>query len=126
MNLIPLCKVKNKPLVISEYNHEYPYIFQSEAPSLLYAYGSFIGLDGIYWHAYYDMMNRYSQRWQDMLYDIAEHPVMMTQMMLALPYRMNYIKQAETYAEGNYKLQDVFNNSKTYQENRVLNLKNQR
>jgi len=123
MNQMQLCKVKNMPLVLSEYNHPYPYIFQSEAPSLLYAYGSFFDLDGIYWHAYYDWMNRYTQREQDMDYDIAMHSVMMTQLLLALPYRMNYIKKAQTYAEGNFKTQDVFNNSKIYRSDNVLNIK---
>jgi len=123
LNQMQLCKVKNMPLVLSEYNHPYPYIFQSEAPSLLYAYGSFFDLDGIYWHAYYDWMNRYTQREQDMDYDIAMHPVMMTQLLLALPYRMNYINKAQTYAEGNFKTQDIFNNSKIFKADNVLNLK---
>ncbi|HSM46847.1 MAG TPA: carbohydrate binding domain-containing protein, partial [Draconibacterium sp.] len=40
INKMPLTKVKNIPHVLSEYNHAYPYIFQTEAPSLLFAYGS--------------------------------------------------------------------------------------
>ncbi len=122
INKIPLTKVKNMPHVLSEYNHAYPYIFQTEAPSLLYAYGSFFDLDGIMWHAYYDYMNNFSQRHQDMFFDIAMHPVMMTQMLLALPYRMKYIQKAHTLVEGNYRKQDIFNNTKIYQDNDVINI----
>ncbi len=124
INHMLLSKVKNMPLVLSEYNHPYPYIFQSEAPSLLYAYGSFFDLDGILWHAYYDYMNNFSQRQQDMFFDIAMHPVMMTQMMLALPYRMKSIAAAKTNIEANYREQDVFNNTKIYQDNDLINLEN--
>jgi hypothetical protein len=121
---MPLTKVKNMPHVLSEYNHAYPYIFQTEAPSLLFAYGSFFDLDGIVWHAYYDYMNNFSQRFQDMFFDIAMHPVMMTQMLLALPYRMKYVQKAQTFVEGNYRKQDVFNNTKIYQDNEVINVDN--
>ncbi len=124
INKMPLTKVKNMPHVLSEYNHAYPYIFQTEAPSLLFAYGSFFDLDGIVWHAYYDYMNNFSQRFQDMFFDIAMHPVMMTQMLLALPYRMKYIQKAQTFVEGNYRKQDVFNNTKIYQDNEVINVDN--
>ena len=124
INKMPLTKVKNMPHVLSEYNHAYPYIFQTEAPSLLFAYGSFFDLDGIVWHAYYDYMNNFSQRHQDMFFDIAMHPVMMTQMLLALPYRMKYIQKAQTLVEGNYRKQDVFNNTKIYQDNDVINIEN--
>jgi hypothetical protein len=124
INKMPLTKVKNMPHILSEYNHAYPYIFQTEAPSLLFAYGSFFDLDGIVWHAYYDYMNNFSQRYQDMFFDIAMHPVMMTQMLLALPYRMKYIQKAQTLVEGNYRKQDVFNNTKIYQDNDVINIEN--
>ncbi len=122
INKMALTKIKNMPHVLSEYNHPYPYVFQSEAPSLLYAYGSFFDLDGIVWHAYYDYMNNFSQRHQDMFFDIAMHPVMMTQMLLALPYRMGYIQKAKTFAEGNYRTRDIFDNTKTYQDNDVINI----
>ncbi len=124
INNMQLTRVKNMPHVLSEYNHPYPYIYQGEAPSLIYAYGSFFDLDGIMWHAYYDYMNRYSQRYQDMFFDIAMHPVMMTQMLLALPYRMNYIQKAQNYVEGNYRKQDVFDNTKTYQDGNMININN--
>lgn len=123
-NRMQLTKVKDLPHVLSEYNHPYPYIFQVEAPSLLYAYGSFFDLDGIMWHAYYDYMNRFSQRYQDMFFDIAMHPVMMTQMLLALPYRLKYIKPAQTIVEAHYSENDVFNNTKIYQDNKVINMEN--
>lgn len=122
INKMLLTKVKNMPQVLSEYNHAYPYIFQIEAPSLLYAYGSFFDLDGIVWHAYYDYMNNFSQRHQDMFFDIAMHPGMMTQMLLALPYRMKYIQKVQTKVEGNYRKQDVFNNTKIYQDIDVINI----
>lgn len=121
-NSMPLTKVKNMPHVLSEYNHPYPYIFQSEAPSLLYAYGSFFDLDGIVWHAYYDYMNNYSERKQDMFFDIAMHPVMMTQLLLALPYRMKSVQPAQTYVEANYKQEDIFNNTKIFQDNKAINM----
>lgn len=124
INKMPFTKVKNMPHVLSEYNHAYPYIFQTEAPSLLFAYGSFFDLDGIMWHAYYDYMNNFSQRYQDMFFDIAMHPVMMTQMLLALPYRMGYIQKAKTFAEGNYRTRDIFDNTKTYQDNEIINIEN--
>lgn len=122
INKMQLTRVKNKPHVLSEYNHPYPYIFQSETPSLLYGYGSFFDLDGIMWHAYYDYMNRYSQRYQDMFFDVAMNPVIMTQQLLALPYRMKTLQKAKTYVEGNYKTSDVFNNSKIYQTNEEINV----
>jgi hypothetical protein len=122
LNRMPLCRVDGKPLVLSEYNHAYPYIFQSEAPSLLYAYGSFIDLDGIIWHAYYDYHNRFAQREQDMFFDIAMHPVMMTQMLLSIPYRLGYISKAETMVSGHYARQDVFDNTKYFQDDDVLNM----
>lgn len=123
LNRMFLSKVKNKPFVLSEYNHAYPYIFQVEAPSLLYAYGSFFDLDGIIWHAYYDYMNRFAQREQDMFFDIAMHPVMMTQMVLALPFRMNYIKKHETLIEASYKKSDVFEGVKLFEDRDVINIK---
>jgi len=119
---MPLCRVKDMPLVLSEYNHPYPYIFQAEAPSLLYAYGSFFDLDGILWHAYYDYHNRYTQRYQDMFFDIAMNPVMMTQLLLAVPYRLGYIKPAAEPVVANYREQDIFDNTKTYQDNDELNM----
>ena len=122
INKIPLTKVKNMPHVLSEYNHPYPYIFQTEAPSLLYAYGSFFDLDGIVWHAYYDYTNQFNIRYQEKFFGIAMHPVMMTQMLLALPYRMKYIQKAQTLVEGNYRKQDVFNNTKIYQDNDLINV----
>ena len=124
INKMQLTRVKNKPHVLSEYNHPYPYIFQTEMPSLLYAYGSFFDLDGIMYHAYYDYMNRYSQRYQDMLFDVAMNPVIMTQQLLALPYRMKTLQKAKTYIEGNYKTSDVFNNTKIYQANEEINVEN--
>lgn len=122
INKMPLTKVKNMPHVLSEYNHPYPYIFQAEAPSLLYAYGSFFDLDGIVWHAYYDFTNKFNIRYQEKFFGIAMHPVMMTQMLLALPYRMKYIQKAQTIVEGNYRKQDVFNNTKIFQDNDVINI----
>lgn len=122
LNRMPLCRVKGLPLVLSEYNHPYPYIFQTEAPSMLYAYGSFFDLDGIIWHAYYDYMNRYNQRYQDMFFDIAMNPVMMTQLMLALPYRLGYIKPADQNVYAHYKEQDVFDNTKTFRDKNELNM----
>lgn len=122
LNRMPLCRVKGLPLVLSEYNHPYPYIFQGEAPSMLYAYGAFFDLDGIIWHAYYDYMNRYTQRYQDMFFDIAMNPVMMTQLMLALPYRMGYIKPADQYVYTHYREQDVFDNTPLYQDDNGLNI----
>jgi len=122
LNRMPLCRVEGLPLVLSEYNHPYPYIFQAEAPSMLYAYGSFFDLDGIIWHAYYDYMNRYNQRYQDMFFDIAMNPVMMTQLMLAVPYRLGYIKPADQNVYAHYKEQDVFDNTKTFQDQNELNM----
>jgi hypothetical protein len=52
------------------------------------------------------------------------HPVMMTQMLLALPYRMGYIQKAKTFAEGNYRTRDIFDNTKTYQDNEIINIEN--
>ncbi len=124
INKMQLTRVKNMPHVLSEYNHPYPYIFQTEMPSLLYAYGSFFDLDGIMYHAYYDYMNRYSQRYQDMFFDIAMQPVIMTQQLLSLPYRMKTLQKAKTYVEGNYKTSDVFNNTKIYQGNEEINVEN--
>ncbi len=121
-NQMMLTKVKNMPHVLSEYNHPYPYIYQLEAPSLIYAYSSFFDLDGVMWHAYYDYMNRFSQRYQDMFFDIAMHPVMMTQMLLALPYRMHYIQPAQTFVEADYKSEDIFKGTKIYQDESVINL----
>lgn len=122
INRMMLSKVKNMPLVLSEYNHAYPYIYQVEAPSLLYAYGSFFDLDGIIWHAYYDYMNNYSQRHQDMFFDIAMNPVVMTQLLLAVPYRMRSLQKATTFAEGFYREEDLFRNTKIYQDDDVINL----
>jgi hypothetical protein len=93
-------------------------------PSLLYAYGSFFDLDGIVYHAYYDYMNNYSQRYQDLFFDVAMQPSVMTQMLLALPYRMKYVQKAKTYVEANYRAQDVFNNTRTYQDDEVINIEN--
>jgi len=122
VNSMPRCRVKNMPLVVSEYNHPYPYIFQGEAPSFLYAYGSYLDLDGIMWHAYYDYMDRYKQRYQDMFFDIAMNPVIMTQMLLATPYRLGYISPPEKQVSAYYNRQDIFDHTKTYQDHHVLNM----
>jgi len=122
LNRMPLSRVKGLPLVLSEYNHPYPYIFQAEAPSMLYAYGSFLDLDGILWHAYYDYMNNSTERYQDMFFDIAMNPVIMTQLMLAVPYRLGYIKPADKYLYGHYREQDIFDNTKLFQDDNVLNI----
>ncbi|MFC2089854.1 carbohydrate binding domain-containing protein [Bacteroidota bacterium] len=123
LNRFSLSRVEGKPLVLSEYNHPYPQIYQCEAPSLLYAYGGYFDFDGIEWHAYYDYMNKYTQRYQDMFFDIAMHPVMMTQHMLSIPYRLGYIKPAENIVKAHYNEQQVFNNTKLYQNEDVLNIK---
>jgi hypothetical protein len=78
VNHFPFCRVMGKPLILSEYNHPYPHIYQGEAPSILFAYGAFHDLDGILWHAYYDYMNNYTIRKQDMFFDVAMNPVVMT------------------------------------------------
>ena len=39
LNHMPQCRVKSMPLVLSEYNHPFPSIYQAEMPGLLYAYG---------------------------------------------------------------------------------------
>jgi len=122
LNRMPLSRVKGMPLVLSEYNHAYPYIFQSEAPSLLYAYGSFFDLDGIFWHAYYDYHDRFQQREQDMFFDIAMHPVMMTQMLLAIPYRLGTIQPPNERVIAHYSEQELFDNTKFYQDNEILNM----
>jgi hypothetical protein len=122
LNRMPLCRVDGLPLVLSEYNHPYPYIFQSEAPSLVYAYGSFMDLDGIIWHAYYDYHDRYQQREQDMFFDIAMHPVMMTQLLLSVPYRLGYIEPAGETVVARYTEQEVFDNTKFFQDTEVLNM----
>ena len=122
VNRMPLCRVSGLPLVLSEYNHPYPFIFQSEASSLVYAYGSFMDLDGIIWHAYYDYHDRYQQREQDMFFDIAMHPVMMTQMLLSIPYRMGYIQTAGETVVAHYAEQDIFDRTKYFQGSEVLNM----
>ena len=122
LNRMPLCRVEGLPLVLSEYNHAYPYIFQSEAPSLLYAYGSFFDLDGIIWHAYYDYHRRFTQRHQDMFFDIAMHPVMMTQMLLSVPYRMGYLEPAGNQVTAYYSGEELFDQTKYYQDDELLNM----
>lgn len=117
-----LSRVENMPLVLSEYNHPYPQIYQCEAPSLLYAYGSLMDLDGILWHAYYDYMNRFSQRYQDMFFDIAMHPVMMTHQLLSVPYRMGYIQPAPVSVRASYNEQEVFDQTKYYQDEHELSM----
>jgi len=89
---------------------------------MLYAYGSFFDLDGIIWHAYYDYMNRYNQRYQDMFFDIAMNPVMMTQLMLAVPYGWDISYQLIKNVYAHYKEQDVFDNTKTFQDVNELNI----
>ncbi|MFN8208915.1 MAG: carbohydrate binding domain-containing protein [Bacteroidales bacterium] len=122
MNKLPFCRVKNKPLVLSEYNHPYPYIFQTEMPSIVFAYGSLHDLDGILYHAYYDYMNNYTIRKQDMFFDIAMNPVVMSQMLLSLPYRNGQVKSSSDIVYAHYKEQDVYDRTKIVQEKYMLHL----
>ncbi|MCF8226900.1 MAG: carbohydrate binding domain-containing protein [Bacteroidales bacterium] len=123
INRLSFSRVEGMPLVLSEYNHPYPQIYQAEAPSLLYAYGSYLDLDGIIWHAYYDYSGRYSQRYQDMFFDISMHPVMMTQMLLSIPYKLGYIAPATNKVIAHYNEQELFDNTKYYQDENVINIK---
>ncbi|MBN1895227.1 carbohydrate binding domain-containing protein, partial [bacterium] len=121
-NHMPLCRVKNKPLVISEYNHPYPTAYQSEMPALFFAYGGFFDLDGLLYHAYYDYMTNYPQQWQDLFFDIAMNPIVMTQFILSVPYRQGRVQPALNRVVADYRDVDVFNNTKIYQDAALLNL----
>ena len=122
VNRMPLCRVKDMPLMVSEYNHPYPYVFQAEAPSILYAYGSYLDLDGILWHAYYDYMNHYDERQQDMFFDVAMNPVIMTQFLLSVPYRMGYIHPPVKKVYAHYRRQDVFDGTKAWLDRPAVNI----
>ena len=124
INHFQLARVKNKPLVLSEYNHPYPQIYQSEAPGLLYAYGGFFELDGIFWHTYYNCHREFQQRHEYMRFDIATNPIVMTQLMLSIPYRMGYIRPVLKTVTARYKKQDVFDNAKYYKGEPVANIPN--
>ena len=122
VNHMPLSRVRNKPLVISEYNHPYPTVYQSEMPALFFAYGGFFDLDGLLYHAYYDFITDYAQKWQDLFFDIAMNPIVMTQFILSVPFREGRIRPALNTVTANYRAADVFNNTKIYQDAALLNL----
>ena len=118
---MPLCKVYQRPLVVSEYNHPFPSIYQAEAPGMLYAYGGFFDLDGILWHAYYDYHNHFDQRWQDLFFDIAMNPIVMSQFILSVPYRNGRIQTPQKMILANYQTQDIFDRTKVFQSSSLLN-----
>jgi hypothetical protein len=126
INKISLCKVQNKPLFLTEYNHPYPYIYQSEAPPLIYAYGSFFNLDAICFYTYYDFHQDYDRAYQIPFFDIGTNPIMLAQLPLSIAYRYGYIDSAKEIITANYKQSDVFDQTRFYKDQYLINISGQR
>ncbi|MFP4164974.1 MAG: carbohydrate binding domain-containing protein [Chitinispirillaceae bacterium] len=122
INSLVLSKVDGKPLVLSEYNHPYPQSYQCEAPGLIYAYSGFHDLDGVIWHAYIDYHQRYDQQYQDLFFDVGMNPVVMTQMLLSVPFRSGRIDSAVETISASYTEETVFENTRIYKDRPVVNI----
>ncbi|MFW5813637.1 MAG: carbohydrate binding domain-containing protein [Fibrobacterota bacterium] len=122
INSLVLSKVEGKPLVLSEYNHPYPQSYQCEAPGFIYAYSGFHDIDGVIWHAYIDYHQRYDQEYQDLFFDVGMNPVVMTQLMLSVPYRTGRITPAVETITASYTEEDVFENTRIYKDWPVVNI----
>lgn len=123
INSLVLSKVEGKPLVLSEYNHPYPQSYQCEAPGLIYAYSGFHDIDGVIWHAYIDYHQRYDQEYQDLFFDVGMNPVVMTQLLLSIPYRTGRIAPAQETVKASYTEKTVFENTRIYKDRPVINIR---
>lgn len=121
INTLALSRVKDKPFVVSEYNHPYPNQYQCEAPALLFGYMGFFDADAIYWHAYIDYTLHYEQVWQKPFFSLGYNPVMMTQMLLAKPFRDGRIQPAAEQTDIHFSQRDVFEAGRTYLDHANLN-----
>ncbi len=106
-NVIPRIshsRVKGKPLLVSEFNYNFPNSYQSEAPAMLYAFLGFLGADGVMWHAFHDFLIRTDTSDPNDAYlltpfEIGASPHMLAQLPLAKPFLANDLKEADSFAE---------------------------
>lgn len=97
----------DKPYTISEYNHAFPNLYQSEGVLALGAYASFQDVDGIMFFDYNGAADWTTDRISS-YFSIHRNPAMMSLMpSVAYAYRNGLIREAETSLTAEYSRDDV-------------------
>ncbi len=88
--------MKGKPFTISEYNHAYPNIYQTEGVLFLSAYSSFHGVDGIMFFDYEGSENSWSSDYIGGYFDLDRNSAMMALMpSCSYAFRNGLISEAK-------------------------------
>jgi len=92
-------RVKGLPVIVSEFNYNFPNSYQMEGPGMMYAFLNFVGGDGVLWHAYYNFSARIDGPDLNDMFEVGNSPHLMTQFLLAKPYLAGDLKEATAFAE---------------------------
>ena len=76
-------RVEGKPFVVTEYNHQAPNTFSSEAPLLLAAFAGYQDWDGVFLFTYSQRRDDWDARKIESYFDIDQHPVKMANVAVA-------------------------------------------
>ena len=95
--------ITGKPFTVSEYNHAYPNIYQSEGVLFLAAYSSFHDVDGIMFFDYASSADAWQQDVVNGYFDLNRNNIMMSLMpSCSFAFRNNLISKANQTIELNY------------------------
>lgn len=104
--------VKNKPTIISEFNHILPSPYRSEAPLIISSYASLHGVDAIIWFSYThstDSMRKRKISDGHILYDLVNDVSVITQFPLAaILFLRGDVKSAEDTIELEFSDNETF------------------
>lgn len=101
--------VKDKPLVISEWNHVFPNDYEYEEAPILAAYGLLQDWDGFFVYTFSHGSEKWDLDYMANWFNIINSPVKLAQMpSAALAFIRGDFKSAERQIELNYSKDDVF------------------
>lgn len=104
--------VKDKPTIISEFNHILPSPYRSEAPLIISSYASLHGVDAIIWFSYThstDSMRKRNISDGHVLYDLVNDVSVITQFpIMALLFLRGDVKSAEDTIELEFTDEETF------------------
>ncbi len=95
--------MKGKPITVSEYNHAYPNIYQTEGVLFLAAYSSFHDVDGIMFFDYEGSSNSWNNDYINSYFDLDRNSAMMALMpSCSYAFRNGLVSQAKQTLYLNY------------------------
>jgi hypothetical protein len=104
--------VKDKPAIVSEFNHILPSPYRSEAPLMISSYASLHGVDAIIWFSYThstDSMRKRNISDGHILYDLVNDVSVITQFPItALLFLRGDVKNAEDTIELEFTDEETF------------------